>query len=902
MRLGAAIVAATMVFGSAASPSYAAESTADAQQEQHVSKVTDDLNSNDANHGESDVSTSSAQEDNQVDSSAAGQVGSEASSSVADIQTQKDNQSNSSSEEQGETQQSTTDAGTDSGSDAVDNQQNENSAQAYGFRAMADVAAAQSAAPTDNEFGPIMLTNTGELYRVKPGTVGSYDATTLEPLPYIPSPKSDGSRFNAFANGVNFNAFGVAPDGKMYLVERAQGSSTGNSSAKVILQVWRYDPAQSSRGWTRFGSTYTVTNQVKNLEIQGGAVNPATGEFYFGGIQSRAISKTESQSVYYLFAVNPTTAAITPKGWGAVDSQATKNQTFSMRFGDMIFSNEGDLVIGVSYYRAPITGGRTYANILNLITVASGDLQSSFGVDTEISNSGTNQLDLSDSLVDDNASGITGFSIMPSGNLMVTTQIDARIGSTRTTGSGNTRGALFKVDVATKTATLIQTIPDTPPVELDNFTYGNEKFISDEMRRIWDYPTSFRSQMGPPGYYVYRTWNLGVNDMDGSAEDFAGIVLHKDVVKRENDDDQFTLNVSGAGYDVSTTTSGTEEGVQPVQVGPLPASIGTTFTVSESITSSTDLRDYEPQLNCVAGDGITVNTSAVSVTAKQATATVTIPGTGGLASKVFCTFINDPEPSRGSIHVLKRDASDTNTVLAGATFKLYRDTNDNGVYDGTDTEVDDSERTTDSQGSAVWDDLDYGTYFLREDGFPQGYSSADTVVHDVVLDQETVDINIDNERIPGKVTWQKVDDTTPAQLLGGSQWTLTDPDGVEHVITDCASQSECDTTDGSSEIRDTDPEEGKFSITNLDWGSYKLVETKAPAGYVLGVQSSQSFTFDATHQEVDLGSIANTKAIPPSLSRAGGWGSDWYLYSGFTVLAIAAVVGIGYKRRKATRC
>lgn len=445
MRLGAAIVAATMVFGSAASPSYAAESTADAQQEQHVSKVTDDLNSNDANHGESDVSTSSAQEDNQVDSSAAGQVGSEASSSGADIQTQKDNQSNSSSEEQGETQQSTTDAGTDSDSDAVDNQQNENSAQANGFRAMADAAAAQSAAPTDNEFGPIMLTNTGELYRVKPGTVGSYGATTLEPLPYIPSPKSDGSRFNAFANGVNFNAFGVAPDGKMYLVERAQGSSTGNSSAKVILQVWRYDPAQSSRGWTRFGSTYTVTNQVKNLEIQGGAVNPATGEFYFGGIQSRAISKTESQSVYYLFAVNPTTAAITPKGWGAVDSQATKNQTFSMRFGDMIFSNEGDLVIGVSYYRAPITGRRTYANILNLITVASGDLQGSFGVDTEISNSGTNRLDLSESLVNVNASGITGFSIMPSGGLMITTQIDARIGSTRTTGSGNTRGALFKV-------------------------------------------------------------------------------------------------------------------------------------------------------------------------------------------------------------------------------------------------------------------------------------------------------------------------------------------------------------------------------------------------------------------------------------------------------------------------
>ncbi|WP_018142465.1 MSCRAMM family protein [Alloscardovia criceti] len=534
--------------------------------------------------------------------------------------------------------------------------------------------------------------------------------------------------------------------------------------------------------------------------------------------------------------------------------------------------------------------------------MASGDLQASFGVDTEISNSGTNQLDLSESLVNVNASGITGFSIMPSGNLMVTTQIDARIGSTRTMGSGNTRGALFKVDVATKTATLIQTIPDTPPVELDNFTYGNEKFISDEMRRIWDYPTSARLNMGPPGYYVYRTWNLGVNDMDGSAEDFAGIVLHKDVVKRKDDADQFALNVSGAGYDVSTTTSGTEEGIQPVQIGPLAASIGTTFTVSESITSSTDLRDYEPQLQCVAGNGITVRTSAVSVSATQASATVTIPGTGGFSSKVFCTFVNDPAPSRGAIHVLKRDASDTNTVLAGATFRLYRDTNGNGVYDGTDTEVDDSERTTDSAGTAVWENLDYDTYFLREDGFPQGYASEETVVREVVLDQERVDVDIDNERIPGTVSWQKVDDTTEVQLLGGSQWTLTDSSGVQHLITDCTSPSACDTTDGSSEIRDTDPEEGKFSIEHLDWGSYTLVETKAPAGYVLGAQSSQSFTIDATRQVIDLGPIANAKAIPPTLPRAGGWGSDWFLYSGFAVLAAAAVVVVGYMRRKTTRC
>jgi len=98
---------------------------------------------------------------------------------------------------------------------------------------------------------------------------------------------------------------------------------------------------------------------------------------------------------------------------------------------------------------------------------------------------------------------------------------------------------------------------------------------------------------------------------------------------------------------------------------------------------------------------------------------------------VVCTFTNSDQP--GSITALKVDALDQQP-LSGASFELWRDDNDDGVFQPAagDALVQIPQRT-DANGHAVWSDLDWGTYFLREVTPPSGYEPSD-LVYDVRVD------------------------------------------------------------------------------------------------------------------------------------------------------------------------
>lgn len=100
------------------------------------------------------------------------------------------------------------------------------------------------------------------------------------------------------------------------------------------------------------------------------------------------------------------------------------------------------------------------------------------------------------------------------------------------------------------------------------------------------------------------------------------------------------------------------------------------------------------------------------------------------------------------------------------------------------------------------------------------------------------------ERIPGSVNWVKTDKTT-GSVLPGSEWRLDGPDGQSITITD----------NGDA---DTDPEDGGFTITGLDWGDWTLTETKAPEGHD-PIPAPLTFTIDAQHTTVSLGDVENTR-------------------------------------------
>ena len=91
------------------------------------------------------------------------------------------------------------------------------------------------------------------------------------------------------------------------------------------------------------------------------------------------------------------------------------------------------------------------------------------------------------------------------------------------------------------------------------------------------------------------------------------------------------------------------------------------------------------------------------------------------------------------------------------------------------------------------------------------------------------------------VAWSKVDDSTPAKPVSGSQWKITGPFETNLDVTDCVADSaeECDGLD-------KDPAAGKFKVENLNFGKYTLSETSAPEGYQIpGDRNLRTFTVDS---------------------------------------------------------
>ncbi|MGW7335237.1 choice-of-anchor A family protein [Streptomyces sp. NPDC054808] len=120
------------------------------------------------------------------------------------------------------------------------------------------------------------------------------------------------------------------------------------------------------------------------------------------------------------------------------------------------------------------------------------------------------------------------------------------------------------------------------------------------------------------------------------------------------------------------------------------------------------------------------------------------------------TAEDEPGPpgpdDEGSIEVEKTDAGN-GRPLAGAEFELWAETNGlaglQTTGDNADTLTGDC--TTDASGGCVFEDLDPGSYYLRETAVPQGYElPADPVTGPIRVTEanaeDGVTVRIDNER------------------------------------------------------------------------------------------------------------------------------------------------------------
>lgn len=170
-------------------------------------------------------------------------------------------------------------------------------------------------------------------------------------------------------------------------------------------------------------------------------------------------------------------------------------------------------------------------------------------------------------------------------------------------------------------------------------------------------------------------------------------------------------------------------------------------------------------------------------------------------------------------------------------------------------------------------DLADGMYTLTEMVAPNGYTAGGpytvtiTTVNGVTKvsiinagDTAITGNKIPNTRNTGTISWNKVSsDSNNGKKLSGSKWKLTKTknfgwngeDKAEYTdiasadqklitITDCvpaenktAAETTCSAPAGAAEGQpyDVDPAAGQFKLEGLEWGTYTLVETRAPDGY-----------------------------------------------------------------------
>lgn len=255
-------------------------------------------------------------------------------------------------------------------------------------------------------------------------------------------------------------------------------------------------------------------------------------------------------------------------------------------------------------------------------------------------------------------------------------------------------------------------------------------------------------------------------------------------------------------------------------------------------------------------------------------------------------------------------------------------------------------------------DLEDGTYTLTETVAPNGYSIAGPYTVTITTTNGVTSVSITNgnsglindNKIPnirntGTISWNKISsDSTNTKKLGGSEWKLTktanfdwDTDG-KAVYTDIVNdhQSPITITDcelgagnacSASEVQpiyDVDPVEGQFKLKGLEWGTYTLVETKAPDGYDIdstvrkftfgpasgsdgtgqwnsnGVASAAgdatgNFTtspanYDSSVFNFSVGDIKNQPGVV--LPATGGTGNSW-IYATAMAVALIGVVAAG---------
>lgn len=392
---------------------------------------------------------------------------------------------------------------------------------------------------------------------------------------------------------------------------------------------------------------------------------------------------------------------------------------------------------------------------------------------------------------------------------------------------------------------------------------------------------------------------------------------------REAASDQFTVAIrtgGAAGTVVSnaaaSTTSGSGSTVTPGTgtTGTYVATAGTAYTFTEAASGTTALANYTARITCTDSTGVQPGLPVGAVFNPASPPTITPL----LGANISCILTNaalpimtwnkvNDKPAGAKVNpgdVVTYTISMTNSgSVANPSFSAFDDLTN--VVTNASFNTGSITISPAGTGTAVYD---AATKHLTWTG-PVAANSTVTVSYSVTvragafgeLRNVFIDKSVVNP-IGASVQWRKIDATVAKALLAGAEWTLTPVNaagqatGAATAVVDCVAATAASCTGA-----DKDPIGGQFFVSGVTPGTYRLVETKAPVGFVLN-STPIPVTVSATTQTTVIADVVNQQQQVPLIPLTGGLGTDHLLIAGGGLLALMICLGLGHfvRRRRMT--
>ncbi len=210
----------------------------------------------------------------------------------------------------------------------------------------------------------------------------------------------------------------------------------------------------------------------------------------------------------------------------------------------------------------------------------------------------------------------------------------------------------------------------------------------------------------------------------------------------------------------------------------------------------------------------------------------------------------------GGLTINKVD-TDTGKVLAGVTYRLF-DSAGNKIADVT----------TGADGKAVFADLPLSSYTYQEISAPEGYVVDDTK-YQITITTETLNITETrtNTMAKGSITVRKVD-VTGSPLAGAELLLETSADGQTWT-----------------EVGKITPDStGVAKWENLKIGAqYRVMETKAPAGYTLLTEPLFTGALDSSNRDITITACNSAGFVLPFTGSTGF--TTYFLFAALALMA-----------------